>query len=98
GGFSINNTNLNRFFLLYFILYFILATLVLIHLIVLYNTIGLSNSLGVLDNYNKLPFTFYFLFKNLVTILLFIFILFIFVFFIRNILDNSENYIIVNLI
>nr|YP_002970869.1 cytochrome b [Nannizzia nana]ACR19613.1 cytochrome b [Nannizzia nana] len=96
GGFSVNNATLNRFFSLHFLLPFILAALVLMHLIALHDTVGSSNPLGISGNYDRLPFAPYFLFKDLVTIFLFMLILSIFVFFMPNALGDCENYVMAN--
>src|SRR3954451_172853 len=63
------------------------------HLIALHDSAGSGNPLGVSGNYDRLPFAPYFLFKDLVTIFLFIIILSIFVFFMPNVLGDSENYV-----
>ena len=55
-----------------------------------------SNPLGVSGNYDRLPFAPYFLFKDLITIFIFIFVLSLFVFFMPNVLGDSENYIMAN--
>jgi ubiquinol-cytochrome c reductase cytochrome b subunit len=96
GGFSVNNATLNRFFALHFLLPFVLAALVLMHLIALHDSAGSGNPLGVSGNYDRLPFAPYFLFKDLVTIFLFIIVLSIFVFFMPNALGDSDNYIMAN--
>lgn len=96
GGFSVNNATLNRFFALHFVLPFVLAALVLMHLIALHDTAGSSNPLGISGNYDRLPFAPYFLFKDLITIFIFIFVLSLFVFFMPNTLGDSENYIMAN--
>nr|YP_010303555.1 apocytochrome b [Purpureocillium takamizusanense]UNI92584.1 apocytochrome b [Purpureocillium takamizusanense] len=96
GGFSVNNATLNRFFALHFVLPFVLAALVLMHLIALHDTAGSSNPLGTPGNYDRIPFAPYYLFKDLITIFIFIFVLSIFVFFMPNVLGDSENYIMAN--
>ena len=96
GGFSVNNATLNRFFALHFVLPFVLVALVLMHLIVLHDTAGSSNPLGVSGNYDRITFAPYFLFKDLITIFIFIFVLSLFVFFMPNYLGDSENYIMAN--
>jgi ubiquinol-cytochrome c reductase cytochrome b subunit len=96
GGFSVNNATLNRFFALHFVLPFVLAAFVLMHLITLHDAAGSGNPLGVSGNYDRLPMAPYFLFKDLVTIFLFIIILSIFVFFMPNVLGDSENYVMAN--
>jgi ubiquinol-cytochrome c reductase cytochrome b subunit len=96
GGFSVNNATLNRFFALHFVLPFILVALVLMHLIALHDTVGSSNPLGISGNYDRLPFAPYFIFKDLITIFIFIIVLSTFVFFMPNILGDSENYVMAN--
>jgi ubiquinol-cytochrome c reductase cytochrome b subunit len=96
GGFSVNNATLNRFFALHFVLPFVLAALVIMHLITLHDSAGSGNPLGVSGNYDRLPFAPYFVFKDLVTIFLFIIVLSIFVFFMPNMLGDSENYVMAN--
>nr|QJF58125.1 cytochrome b [Fusarium oxysporum] len=96
GGFSVNNATLNRFFALHFVLPFILAALVLMHMIALHDTAGSSNPLGVPVYYDRMPMAPYFLFKDLITIFIFIFVLGIFVFFMPNVLGDSDNYIMAN--
>ena len=96
GGFSVNNATLNRFFALHYLLPFILVALVLMHLIALHDTAGSSNPLGVSGNYDRVTFAPYFLFKDLITIFIFIFVLSSFVFFMPNVLGDSDNYIMAN--
>jgi len=96
GGFSVNNATLNRFFALHFVLPFVLAALALMHLIALHDSAGSGNPLGISGNYDRLPFAPYFIFKDLITIFLFILILSIFVFFMPNVLGDSENYVMAN--
>jgi len=96
GGFSVNTATLNRFFALHFVLPFVLAALVLMHLIALHDSAGSSNPLGMSGNYDRLPFAPYFIFKDLVTIFLFVLILSVFVFFMPNFLGDSENYVMAN--
>jgi len=96
GGFSVNNATLNRFFSLHFVLPFVLAALALMHLIVLHDTAGSGNPLGVSGNYERIAFAPYYLFKDLITIFAFMFTLSLFVFFMPNILGDSENYVMAN--
>ncbi len=96
GGFSVNNATLNRFFALHFVLPFVLAALALMHLIAVHDTAGASNPLGVPGYYDRMPFAPYFLFKDLVTIFIFLFGLSLFVFFMPNALGDSENYVMAN--
>jgi len=96
GGFSVNNATLNRFFSLHFVLPFVLAALALMHLIALHDSAGSGNPLGISSNYDKLPFAPYFIFKDLITIFIFMWVLSLFVFFIPNVLGDSENYVMAN--
>jgi ubiquinol-cytochrome c reductase cytochrome b subunit len=92
----VNNATSNRFFALHYLLPFILVALVLMHLIALHDTAGSSNPLGVSGNYDRITFAPYYLFKDLITIFIFIFGLSSFVFFMPNVLGDSENYIMAN--
>jgi len=66
------------------------------HMIALHDSAGSGNPLGVSGNYDRLPFAPYFIFKDLITIFLFIIVLSIFVFFMPNFLGDSENYVMAN--
>jgi ubiquinol-cytochrome c reductase cytochrome b subunit len=66
------------------------------HLIVLHDSAGSGNPLGVSGNYDRLAFAPYFIFKDLITIFLFIVVLSVFVFFMPNVLGDSENYVMAN--
>jgi len=66
------------------------------HLIAVHETAGASNPLGVSGTYDRIPFAPYFLFKDLVTIFIFIGVLSIFVLFMPNVLGDSDNYIMAN--
>ena len=92
GGFSVSNATLNRFFSLHFLLPFLLAGLVVAHLIALH-THGSNNPNGISANGDRLPFHPYFVFKDLVTVLLFLLVLSIMVFYYPNFLGHSDNYI-----
>jgi ubiquinol-cytochrome c reductase cytochrome b subunit len=93
GGFSVNNATLNRFFALHYLLPFVLVALVLGHLLAFQDTVGASNPLGVPSYYDRIPFAPYYLFKDLITVFIFIYVLSIFVFFMPNVLGDSDNYI-----
>ena len=75
---------------------FVLAALVIMHLIALHAGAGSGNPLGVSGNYDRLPFAPYFVFKDLITVFLFIIGLSVFVFFMPNVLGDSENYVMAN--
>lgn len=92
GGFSVNNATLNRFFSLHYLLPFILAALAAMHLLALHEN-GSSNPLGVSGNTDRLPFHPYFVFKDLVTVFVFLLTLSVIVFYAPNLLGHSDNYI-----
>ena len=96
GGFSVNNATLNRFFSLHFVLPFVLAALALMHLIALHDTAGANNPLGISGNYDRISFAPYYLFKDLITIFIFILVLSTFVFLMPNALGDSDNYVMGN--
>jgi ubiquinol-cytochrome c reductase cytochrome b subunit len=66
------------------------------HLIALHDTAGANNPLGISANYDRISFAPYYLFKDLITIFLFMFVLGLFVFFMPNALGDSENYVMAN--
>jgi ubiquinol-cytochrome c reductase cytochrome b subunit len=74
----------------------VLAALVLVHLIALHDTAAANNPIGILSNYDKIPFAPYYVFKDLITVFLFILGLSLFVFFMPNALGDSENYVMAN--
>jgi ubiquinol-cytochrome c reductase cytochrome b subunit len=96
GGFSVNNATLNRFFSLHYLLPFILAVLILLHLISLHDKSGSGNPLGIGNYVDRVTFSPYFVFKDFITIFIFVFILGLFVYFAPNTLGDSENYIMAN--
>jgi ubiquinol-cytochrome c reductase cytochrome b subunit len=96
GGFSVNNATLNRFFSLHYLLPFILAVLVLMHLISLHDRAGSGNPIGIGNYHDRVTFSPYYTFKDLITIYIFIFVLSLFVCFMPNVLGDSENYIMAN--
>lgn len=92
GGFSVNNATLNRFFSLHYLLPFVLAALSAMHLLALHEH-GSSNPLGISGNTDRIPFHPYLVFKDLVTLFLFLLVLGLFVFYVPNVLGHSDNYI-----
>jgi ubiquinol-cytochrome c reductase cytochrome b subunit len=75
---------------------FVLAVLVLMHLIALHDKAGSGNPLGVNNLYDRVTFSPYYTFKDLITIYIFIFALSTFVCFMPNVLGDSDNYIMAN--
>nr|BAR91014.1 cytochrome b [Hydra vulgaris] len=92
GGFSVNNATLGRFFSLHYLFPFVLASLILIH-IVLLHSVGSSNPLGINSNFDKVPFHWYFAIKDIYGFFILIFILLFIVFFYTNTLGDPENFI-----
>nr|YP_010338823.1 apocytochrome b [Glaucosphaera vacuolata]UNJ18773.1 apocytochrome b [Glaucosphaera vacuolata] len=92
GGFSVDNATLNRFFSLHYLLPFIIAAASLIHLAALHR-VGSGNPLGIDSSFDKVPMYPYFIIKDFVGLIFFIFVFFIFVFFMPNLLGHSDNYI-----
>jgi quinol-cytochrome oxidoreductase complex cytochrome b subunit len=66
------------------------------NLIAIHETAGASNPLGVPGYYDRVVFAPYFIFKDLITIFVFILGLSLFVFFMPNVLGDSENYVMAN--
>lgn len=92
GGFSVSNPTIQRFFALHYLLPFILAALVCMHLMALH-VHGSSNPIGITGNMDRLPMHSYFIFKDLITIFVFLFIFTLFVYYSPNTLGHSDNYI-----
>nr|YP_009935209.1 cytochrome b [Metschnikowia bowlesiae]QNS23092.1 cytochrome b [Metschnikowia bowlesiae]QNS23148.1 cytochrome b [Metschnikowia bowlesiae] len=91
GGFSVSNPTIQRFFALHFLLPFILAALVVMHLMALHMH-GSSNPVGITGNLDRMPMHSYFMFKDLMTVFVFLLMFSLFVFFSPNTLGHSDNY------
>ena len=91
GGFSVQNSTLNRFFSLHFFLPFIILGLIVVHISLLHKN-GSTNPLGI-ENADKISFYPYFYFKDLFSVLLFLLFFSFFLFFFPNFLGHSDNYI-----
>nr|AKL82812.1 apocytochrome b [Saccharomyces paradoxus]AKL82969.1 apocytochrome b [Saccharomyces paradoxus] len=92
GGFSVSNPTIQRFFALHYLVPFIIAAMVIMHLMALHIH-GSSNPLGITGNLDRIPMHSYFMFKDLVTVFLFMLILALFVFYSPNTLGHPDNYI-----
>lgn len=92
GGFSVSNPLIQRFFALHYLVPFIIAAMVIMHLMALHIH-GSSNPLGITGNLDRIPMHSYFIFKDLVTVFLFMLILALFVFYSPNTLGHPDNYI-----
>ncbi|YP_001621418.1 apocytochrome b (mitochondrion) [Debaryomyces hansenii] len=91
GGFSVSNPTMQRFFALHYLLPFILAALVVMHFMALH-VHGSSNPMGMSGNMDRLPMHGYFVFKDLMTVFVFILMFSLFVFYSPNTLGHSDNY------
>ena len=66
------------------------------HFIALHDSGGSGNPLYVSGNYDRLPFAYYFIFEDLITIFIFILGLSVFVFWGPNVIGDSDNYVMAN--
>nr|YP_010199892.1 apocytochrome b [Gracilariopsis tenuifrons]UAD89952.1 apocytochrome b [Gracilariopsis tenuifrons] len=92
GGFSVDNATLNRFFSLHYLLPFIIAAASLIHLAILHQD-GSGNPLGIDSNVDKISMFPYFIYKDLLGLLIFIIFFSLFIYFSPNMLGHPDNYI-----
>jgi len=91
GGFSVNNSTLNRFYSAHFIIPFIILALVLAHLALLHEY-GSTHPIGS-ESINSVPFYPYFWLKDFFSLALMLLFLSILVFFYPNSLGHPSNYI-----
>nr|QMS50925.1 cytochrome b [Metschnikowia matae] len=98
GGFSVSNPTIQRFFALHFLLPFMLAALVMMHLMALHihgssNPVGMTGNLDrMTGNLDRMPMHSYFMFKDLMTVFVFLLMFSLFVFFSPNTLGHPDNY------
>jgi len=92
GGHSVGQPTLNRFFLLHLLLAAIVLLLVLAHLFVLHQ-VHSNNPLGIIGESDFIKFSPFFVIKDILSIMVFLFVFFYFVFFMPNLLGHPENYI-----
>ncbi|CAH2356112.1 cytochrome b (mitochondrion) [[Candida] railenensis] len=90
-GYSVSNPTMQRFFAIHFLLPFMLAALVMMHLMALH-VHGSSNPVGMSGNMDRMPFHGYFVFKDTMTVFVFILMFSLFMFFSPNTLGHSDNY------
>nr|QCC71368.1 cytochrome b [Altica cirsicola] len=91
GGFAVDNATLNRFFTFHFILPFIILAMMIIHLMFLHQT-GSNNPLGTQSNLDKIPFHPYFIFKDLLSMLIVLFLLTVLTLFNPYLLGDPDNF------
>nr|AWN56114.1 cytochrome b [Aphis fabae] len=95
GGFSINNATLTRFFSIHFILPFIIILFTFIHLFFLHMT-GSNNPLGINSNFDKITFSPYFLIKDLIGLIMFMWMFLILTLIFPYLLNDHNNFIMAN--
>nr|YP_010175326.1 cytochrome b [Neotoxoptera formosana]QSL98436.1 cytochrome b [Neotoxoptera formosana] len=91
GGFSISNATLTRFFSIHFILPFIIILFTFIHLFFLHLT-GSNNPLGINSNFDKITFSPYFLIKDLIGLIMFLWTFFILTLIFPYMLNDHNNF------
>nr|YP_009919791.1 cytochrome b [Metschnikowia agaves]QMQ98500.1 cytochrome b [Metschnikowia agaves]QMQ98514.1 cytochrome b [Metschnikowia agaves] len=91
GGFSVSNPTMQRFFALHYLLPFMLAALVVMHFMALH-VHGSSNPMGMTGNLDRMPMHNYFMFKDMMTVFVFLFMFSLFVFFSPNTTGHPDNY------
>ncbi len=91
GGYSVDAPTLNRLFSLHFILPFILLALIILHLINLHKK-GSRNPVGIRINSSKIQFYPYFIYRDLLGILILIIIILLIIFF-PILFSDSDNFI-----
>lgn len=92
GGFAVSNPLIQRFFALHYLFPFVIAAVVIIHMMALHIH-GSSNPLGITGNIDRLPMHGYFVFKDLITVFVFLIVFSLFVFFSPNTMGHPDNYI-----
>nr|YP_009050438.1 cytochrome b [Potanthus flavus]AIC37433.1 cytochrome b [Potanthus flavus] len=74
GGFALDNATLTRFYSFHFLFPFIILALTMIHLIFLHQT-GSNNPLGINSNLDKIPFHPFFVYKDIIGMIILLFFL-----------------------
>ena len=94
GGFSVDNSTLNRFFSLHFVLPFVIVGVVILHLVALHR-FGSNNPIGidVKGTQDTLPFNPYYTIKDLFGLGVFLTLFAAAVFFFPNFMGHPDNYI-----
>jgi len=94
GGFAVSLPTLTRFFALHFVIPFILLAIVFLHIIFLHEQ-GSNNPLGVFNHQDKVPFTPYFIYKDLysqcIILIIYLFIVFYYPYKIINAVNFIES-------
>nr|YP_009142713.1 cytochrome b [Gekko chinensis]AKI30058.1 cytochrome b [Gekko chinensis] len=91
GGFSVDNATLTRFFTFHFLLPFAILAVVMLHLLYLHET-GSNNPAGLNSNMDKIPFHPYFVYKDLLGMMMMMSLLLYLALFQPNLLGDPENF------
>nr|YP_010953079.1 cytochrome b [Trichochrysea japana]WMQ75988.1 cytochrome b [Trichochrysea japana] len=92
GGFAVDNATLTRFFAFHFIVPFIIMGLMMIHLLFLHQT-GSNNPLSFNSNIDKIPFHPYFMYKDILGMLMIMFMLTILTLTNPYMLSDPDNFV-----
>nr|YP_010127379.1 cytochrome b [Apomecyna saltator]QPO99875.1 cytochrome b [Apomecyna saltator] len=92
GGFAVDNATLTRFFSFHFVFPFIVAALVMIHLLFLHQT-GSNNPLGTNSNIDKIPFHPFFVWKDILGMLIMMFTLLMLTLHSPYLLGDPDNFV-----
>ena len=95
GGYSVDNATLTRFYTFHFVTPLLVASLVVLHIILLHNT-GSNNPLGVISSADKIPFHWYFTIKDLVGFVVMLAVLVGLLLFRPYLLGEPDNFIVAN--
>jgi ubiquinol-cytochrome c reductase cytochrome b subunit len=92
GGYSIDNATLTRFFALHYLLPFVIAGVAALHIIVIQHS-GSNNPLGINFLVDSIPFSPYYIIKDVLGVVAFGIFFAVFLFFMPNVLGHPDNYI-----
>jgi quinol-cytochrome oxidoreductase complex cytochrome b subunit len=95
GGFTIDDATLHRFYSLHFFLPFIILALSIVHISLLHEA-GSSNPTGVPSILETIPFSPYFILKDILSILVFLILIMYLNYSTPDILGHTINYQIAN--
>ena len=95
GGFAVREATLTRFYSFHFVFPFVVLALIVLHLLVLHQT-GSNNPLNISSSKNKIPFSHYFIYKDLLRFLIIIIIFCSVVIFFPIIFNEPENFLSAN--
>lgn len=91
GGFSIEDATLHRFYSLHFTLPFVILLVAVLHIAFLHET-GSSNPLGLASIYENVPFSTYYILKDLLSIFIILILFFFIIFVVPDMLGHTINY------